>query len=103
MPNLVDIQPQPIISSFIYSHGDPFDEEGYIDFNRMQEWIKHFKLNFKQYHASGHAPRSDLKRIVDEISPELLIPIHSEHPEMYNEITEIPLLLPVRGETLSID
>ncbi len=68
----------------------------------MQEWIRFFDLDFKQYHASGHAPRSDLKRIIDSISPELLIPIHSEHPEMYKEIADIPLLLPARGRSISV-
>ncbi|MFX0212408.1 MAG: MBL fold metallo-hydrolase RNA specificity domain-containing protein, partial [Candidatus Hodarchaeota archaeon] len=94
-------QPQST-STYFYSHGDPFDEEGMIDFNRLQEWIKHFHLIFKQYHASGHAPRRDLKQIVEAISPELLMPIHSEQPEMYKELVDVPVLLPKRGKAISI-
>jgi ribonuclease J len=101
LTDLIDIQPRST-STYFYSHGDPFDEEGMIDFNRLQEWIKHFQLTFKQYHASGHAPRRDLKRIVDAISPELLMPIHSEHPEMYKELVDVPVLLPKRGKMVSI-
>ncbi|MFX0126178.1 MAG: MBL fold metallo-hydrolase RNA specificity domain-containing protein, partial [Candidatus Hodarchaeota archaeon] len=85
-----------------YSHGEPFDEEGAIDYRRLQEWVNHFQLDFKQYHASGHAPRSDLKRIVEEIQPQLVIPIHTEHPEMYQEILDIPILLATRGREISI-
>ncbi len=100
LTDLIDIK--PIESTFFYSHGDPFDEEGVIDFNRMQEWIEHFQLNFKQYHASGHAPRKDLKQIIDTIDPSLLIPVHSEQPEMYKSLIDVPILLPTRGRPISI-
>ncbi|MFX0016288.1 MAG: MBL fold metallo-hydrolase [Promethearchaeota archaeon] len=102
LTDLIDIKPQPNESTYFYSHGDPFDEQGELDYNRMMEWIKHFRLEFKQYHASGHAPRSDLKRIVEEISPQIVIPIHTEHPEMYREIVDIPLLLSTRGRKILI-
>lgn len=102
LTDLIDIQPHPEKSTYFYSHGEPFDEEGAIDFRRLQEWVKHFHLNFKQYHASGHAPRSDLKRIVEEIQPQLVIPIHTEHPEIYREIVDLPILLATRGREISI-
>jgi ribonuclease J len=100
LTDLIDVNPKD--STFLYSHGDPFTDEGEIDFKRMHEWINYFNLDFKQYHASGHAPRSDLKRIVDSISPELLIPIHSEHPEMYKEVVDVPILLPTRGRSIKV-
>lgn len=100
LTDLIDIQPKT--STFFYSHGEPFTDEGEIDFKRMQEWIEYFDLDFKQYHASGHAPRNDLKQIVDSISPELLIPIHSDHPEMYKEIVDIPLIFPSRGRSVAV-
>ena len=102
LTDLIDIKPQRDISTYFYSHGDPFDDEGMIDYNRMQEWIRYFKLNFKQYHASGHAPQQDLKIIVEAISPEVLIPIHSEHPELYKDLVDIPILLPKRGKLIKI-
>ncbi|MHA2244414.1 MAG: MBL fold metallo-hydrolase [Candidatus Hodarchaeales archaeon] len=102
LTDLIDIQPKPKESTFFYSHGEPFNEEGMIDYNRMMEWITHFHLDIKQYHASGHAPQSDLKTIVDEIQPQLVIPIHTEHPEMYREIVDVPILLPARNKSISI-
>ncbi len=102
LTDLIDIQPTPNDSTYFYSHGDPFDEEGRIDYNRMMKWIDHFHLEFKQYHASGHAPQSDLKQIVEQINPELLIPIHTEHPEKYQDIVDVPILLPIRGRKISI-
>lgn len=98
--DLIDIQPKQ--STFLYSHGDPVDLPGMIDYNTMQEWIRHFHMDFKQYHASGHAPRRDLKKIVEEIDPELMIPIHTEHPEMYREIVDVPILLPTQGRAMFV-
>ncbi len=100
--DLIDIQPEIKVSTFFYSHGDPFDVEGMIDYNRMLEWIKYFKLEFKQYHASGHAYQQDLKKIVEVISPEILIPIHSEYPEKYKELVDIPIILPTRKGSIKI-
>ncbi|MHA1968415.1 MAG: MBL fold metallo-hydrolase, partial [Candidatus Hodarchaeales archaeon] len=100
LTDLIDVTPKD--ATLFYSHGEPFTDEGEIDFRRMQEWVTHFNLDFKQYHASGHAPRSDLKQIVDSITPELLIPIHSEHPEMYKEVVDVPILLPTRGRSIKV-
>ncbi|MHA1330595.1 MAG: MBL fold metallo-hydrolase [Candidatus Hodarchaeales archaeon] len=101
LTDLIDIQPDSS-STYIYSHGDPFDVETEIDYNRMMNWIKHFNLNILQLHASGHAPKLDLKKIVEEISPEIIIPIHTEHPEKYNSLTDIPVLLPVKKKRMII-
>ncbi|MHA1945949.1 MAG: MBL fold metallo-hydrolase [Candidatus Hodarchaeales archaeon] len=96
--DLIDIQPHD--ASYFYSHGDPFSEEGIIDFNRMKEWVRKFKLKFYQFHASGHAPQSELKRIVESIAPEVVIPIHSEEPEKYKNLIDLPILLPSRGHKI---
>ncbi|MHA1236054.1 MAG: MBL fold metallo-hydrolase [Candidatus Hodarchaeales archaeon] len=98
--DLIDIQPKD--ASYFYSHGDPFSEEGVIDFNRMKEWVKKFKLEFYQFHASGHAPQSELKRIVETISPEVVIPIHSEEPEKYKNLIDIPIMLPSKGHRITL-
>ncbi|MFX0210346.1 MAG: MBL fold metallo-hydrolase [Candidatus Hodarchaeota archaeon] len=101
LTDLIDIKPESN-STFFYSHGDPFDEEGMIEMKRLMEWIEHFCLDFRQYHASGHAPQRDLINIVNEISPKIVIPIHSETPEMYNNLVDIPVLLPQRGQQIKI-
>ncbi|PWI48235.1 hypothetical protein CEE45_07965 [Candidatus Heimdallarchaeota archaeon B3_Heim] len=100
LTDLIDIKPKS--ATYFYSHGDPFSEEGLIDYKRMMKWVEAFKLDFHQFHASGHAPRKDLKHIVEEIAPEILIPIHSEHPEKYKDIVDIPLILPSRGRSLNL-
>jgi len=59
----------------------------------------------KGLHASGHACAGDLIRLANEIKPELLIPIHSEHPELYLPHLEgsgISVTLPVTGQILEL-
>ncbi len=118
---LPSIRPRPD-SLYVYSSSEPHDEEQEIDFRRLHQWLKHF--GFKGFglpletdrgwqipdaerglHASGHACSSDLIRLAKEINPEILIPIHSEHPELYLpslSSTSISVTLPVVGQTLEL-
>jgi ribonuclease J len=73
-----------------------------IDFRRLHNWLKHFEMrpfglpveergewqipdDQRGLHASGHACGTDLLDIVREINPEIIIPVHSEHPSFYAE------------------
>ena len=49
--------------------------------------------------CSGHARPYDLIKIIDLISPKLLVPIHSYRPEkLYNKNGD--RLLPSKGQTI---
>jgi len=89
-------------SLYLYSSSEPHDEEQEIDFRRLRNWLKHFGLHpfglpqeengsweipedQRGLHASGHACFPDLLEIARRIKPEILIPVHSEHPEYYKE------------------
>jgi ribonuclease J len=118
---LPSIDPGPG-SLYVYSSSEPHDEEQEIDFRRLRQWLKHFGFNSfglhvetngrweipdaeKGLHASGHACAGDLIRLAHEIKPELLIPIHSEHPELYLphlEGSDISITLPVSGQILEL-
>lgn len=109
-------------SLYIYSSSEPHDEEQEIDFRRLHNWLKHFYLRGiglpvesngqwqvpdgeKGLHASGHACGLDLMKIVHEIRPEILIPVHSEYPSFYSEQLSgsgINVMLPGWGETIEI-
>jgi mRNA degradation ribonuclease J1/J2 len=57
-------------------------------------------------HASGHAPGADLVAVVKEIAPEVLIPIHTEHPEYFGEALRgepIDIRVPEYGVPIVID
>ncbi len=78
---LIDIRPGKGI--YLHSSSEPFNEEGEIDEERMEHWMKRFGLVRLHAHCSGHASGKDLNYIVNEIGPKSLIPIHTEHPELF--------------------
>lgn len=103
--SFLDINELPSIrpregSLYVFSSSEPHDEEQEIDFRRLHNWLKHFRIrgyglpvekngnweipeNERGLHASGHACGPDLLNIVYGIRPEVLIPVHSENPEFY--------------------
>jgi ribonuclease J len=118
---LPSIQPKPG-GLYVYSSSEPHDEEQGIDFRRLHNWLKHFELTGfglpvergdgweipdeeKGLHASGHACGPDLLSIIKGINPEMLIPVHSEHPDFYLEHlrdSAIEVILPALGQTIGI-
>jgi ribonuclease J len=109
-------------SLYVFSSSEPHDEEQQMDFKRLHNWLKHFQLRGfglpvnrngkweipeeeRGLHASGHACGPDLLQIVQAIQPEVLIPVHSENPEYYeNELrgSGINVILPTEGGTVEI-
>jgi ribonuclease J len=106
----------------LFSSSEPHDEEQEIDFRRLHSWLKHFELKpfglptekdgewqipdeERGLHASGHACGTDLLNIAREIKPEILIPVHSEHPAFYVDNLSsggINVILPTVGGTIEI-
>ncbi|MGI0091288.1 MAG: MBL fold metallo-hydrolase [Nitrososphaerales archaeon] len=78
---LIDLTPKNGI--YLHSASEPFNEEGEIDEARMRNWMERFALAKIHAHCSGHASGRDLNHIVNEIDPTTLIPIHTEHPELF--------------------
>lgn len=84
---------------YIYSNSKAYDEEQRVDLVRLWNWIEHFGMEpvglarngagevdvVPGYHASGHASGSELVRFVKEIRPRVLIPVHTERPELWIE------------------
>jgi len=85
---LIDIKPKKG-SIYIHSTSEPHNEEQRIDEERLDNWLKHFDMYPRlQSHASGHANRPDLVKIIGGIQPKKVTPIHTEHPELFNLIHE---------------
>jgi ribonuclease J len=118
---LPSIQPRAG-SLYVFSSSEPHNEEQEMDFWRLHHWLERFQLRAfglpierkgkweipdeeKGLHASGHACGPDLLRIVREIQPELLIPVHSEKPEFYDDNlsdSRIKVILPTEDGTVEI-
>jgi len=81
---LIDIRPS-VEGEFIHSMSEPFSEED-IGKDVMNNWLQHLGLKFHQIHASGHCPSKDLVQIVNKIKPKKLIPVHTEHPRLFQDL-----------------
>ena len=100
MKHLIDIRPDG--GHYIYSSSEAHNEEQEIDFIRLGEWLRRFGI--KPYgfeigddgrpifssadgplHASGHASPEDIAEIVREIDPEVLVPVHTENAEWFED------------------
>ncbi len=60
-----------------------------FDERRVRNWLELLGLGEAyQIHASGHANYPELKKMVEDIKPKKVIPIHTEHPELFKLIHE---------------
>lgn len=52
----------------------------------LQTWASERAIPLSHHHASGHAFVPDLRRLVDALAPERLVPIHSFAGDRYSEL-----------------
>jgi len=110
--NLIDIQPRDAI--YIYSSSEAFSEEQSMDLERLRHWLRLLEVRFvgdpaeqgeERFHASGHASGPELLEMVREIRPEMLIPIHTEQPELFAEELAgegIEVRIPTLGQEIEL-
>ena len=78
---MIDIQPENAI--WIKSSCEPFNDDMELDEERKQNWLCHFNIAEFSAHASGHASGQSIRNMIQTINPEILIPVHTEHPEAF--------------------
>lgn len=81
LTELIDLKPPPG-SVFIHSKSEPFDEED-LEGQVRDNWLKRFQLRHVQLHASGHCSMSEMRDFVRTVNPKAVIPVHTEHPELF--------------------
>jgi len=78
----IDIKPEG--AAYIKSKTEPFNEEMEIDAERESNWLRHFGIaQYRRFHSSGHAGRSDLVEMILEVEPEAIYPIHTRNREEF--------------------
>ncbi len=82
MNELLDIRPGPA-GAFINSSSEPFNEEMEIDHERFVNWLNYFGLPMYQIHSSGHMMPNELRKVVAQVAPARLVPIHTEQPRLF--------------------
>lgn len=71
----------PKDSVFLYSLWSQYTLEP--SFDRTRAFLDRHGIQLKEMHTSGHAVLPDLKQFAQAVSPEVIVPIHTEHPDMY--------------------
>jgi len=102
LKELVDIKPTAG-SVYIKSVCEPFDEEMEIDWERIENWIKHFGMNVSSTHVSGHASGFQLRDFVGQVGPKTIIPIHTESATTYEKWSSGVHILKGAGESYGFD
>jgi len=117
MKHLLDIKPEE--GAYIYSSSEAFSEEQEFDFLRLYNWLREFNLRVygfemvmeggrlspsfqRGYHASGHASKEDLRKIIEKIDPDVIIPVHTENPRWFAENFENVVVMR-DGESLELN
>ena len=86
MNELLDVNP-PQGSVFIRAATEPFSDEMILDERKLERWLDFFSINdgagIIREHVSGHANGSDLLEFISDMNPGVVIPIHTEHAEVF--------------------
>lgn len=70
-------------ASFSYSQWPGYMQRD--DFTPTRAWLEAHGIPVRLIHTSGHADAAGLRRFAQAISPRRLVPIHTVHPEDYND------------------
>ncbi|MCX6650140.1 MAG: MBL fold metallo-hydrolase [Methanomassiliicoccales archaeon] len=101
--------------TYIYSNSEAYDLKQVDNLQKLMNWIDLFgfrcrglamkdgELEFeKGFHSSGHLSLPHLWRVVEQISPEVVIPVHCADPENFASLCPVRTVLPVKGQAIDI-
>jgi ribonuclease J len=101
LKELIDIKPHEG-SSYIRSVCEPFDLEMELDLKKVENWLAHFGLYpYTHIHASGHLNYDEIKDVVQTVQPKVLIPVHTQHPEVFQTLHD-NVILPEKGREIAL-
>jgi ribonuclease J len=88
---------------YIRSTSEAYSEEQALDDRRMDNWLDLLGVRHRLHsHASGHASQPDLARMVDVLRPEVLVPVHTTTPGLWQELAlRTSIAEPIQGEPLT--
>ncbi len=102
---------------YISASTEPFSEEMEIDESKMLHWMIFFDIDcdvetrivdgreqrfFCRRHVSGHASKPELKALIERINPKTIIPIHTEHCELFEEMFQSKVVLPKYAQPIEV-
>ena len=109
----ITTSPQEVLNRFnpnlngvyLSSSLDPYTEE-FIDNHRTLRYFfnKHGIPSYR-IHASGHIMPHHLINFINKVSPEYLIPVHTDYPKLFTQYfkkSRINVVLPNRYESVDL-
>lgn len=101
LSQMIDIQPKG--GTYVFSMSDHYleGEENEEYRECLENWLDHFGIKLVQIHCSGHADEEGIKRMIDSVSPETVIPVHTENPEEFKKMCG-NVIIPEKGKTLKL-
>jgi len=66
---------------FVYSMWEGYKED--IEYQKTLDYFKNHGMTAHSAHVSGHAYFSTIRKLVENKNPRHIIPIHTEHPEIF--------------------
>jgi ribonuclease J len=101
LKELIDVKPEAG-SSYIRSVCEPFDVEMELDLKKVENWLSHFGLYpYTHIHASGHLNYDEIRDVVETVQPKALIPVHTQHPEVFKNFHD-NVILPTIGVEIAL-
>ncbi len=103
-PELIDIKPDRG-GTYIHAATEAFNEEGEQEEGVIRNWIDHMGFSYHQLHASGHAPMGKVGELVGKVAAKKVVPIHTEHPELFQEFRRKGswrLEVPEKGKPINV-
>ena len=82
LPELIDIKPDRG-GTYIHAATEAFNEEGEREESIIRNWVGHVGFRYTQLHASGHAPMKEVGELVQGVSAQKVVPVHTENPGLF--------------------
>jgi len=95
----------PASGIYILSASEPFNEESEINFDKLLNWLALSGLAMYTAHCSGHAHPIDIRHTLEEMQPHLVIPIHTEAPQLFQKFVKtsgLSFQIPKQGIPIKI-
>ena len=80
-------------AKYIKASTEPFNDEMKIDERKFMNWLDRFGVGyvkegkmFQRRHISGHASQPELVEMINKLNPGKIIPVHTLHPEVFEEL-----------------
>jgi ribonuclease J len=71
-------------ASYVYSQWEGYWDRG--EYDDVKKWLNRHTIKKQSIHTSGHASPVDLKRFVNALNPNKVVPIHTFQPEQYEKL-----------------